>query len=859
MENIKFIKQIEIQANKKKEFLAQELFIDELFKCDLSSIGDLRKNDDKQLDPMNNIPTSIRKRIEAKDNCKIPNKINKKNIFDENNLNKYVWKRIGEINQNINLLKILPNEPAEQLISNVIQGHLGNCYFLSAISAFAEQSSKVLKLFPEHYDTKTKTFRINSNGLYEVQAYVNGKPIKILLDDFFACTSIENSFQDEKNNEKSYELAFSIIDEKSNNIWPIILEKAWSKLNGSYGNIIKGNIPQAFNFISPSPVHIYHNFEFYPDKINSFHKILNDADDSNYIICADISNDISPQLQILTTAMGLLRNHAYTIVSIIELEMRDGDIQKLLKIRNPWGTLEWNGDWSDDSQLWTDDLKKKAGFTEGEDGFFYINFEDFLKFFTNTYICTHQISRVYNFKKIKNEEKDSFFYIIFDIKKNIDGYFLLNLKSTKIRRNLKNDPLFENYYFSFILIKQIPVGKNQFDYVFIDSFISNKDRKSIKVNQEAGKYIIFIKINNFDDSRIEKEFIYSMEKFISEKLDKNVSFKIGLYSNINEEDYTYERIDNNQIDVNSIKQILSKSIEKIIEKLPKEVYTNFYEENEKDSNRIMHFQNHSTAFGIFAYNNESSAVIMEKINVNNIQNISFIPILDENTIFNKEKIEILNKSSNSLEIEENIFDDDIENDFLKYMKESEKFETNVELINPRMKRVSDLDHDHKDFLFHIRPNSRYYGILFKNSENTDFDINSKICLKYPLSQIWQEKHVDIKKTKLKFKDTYIPIIETLIKYNNGLLIKYKNKTNEFISEVKINLENTKNIIANRNNLTFIEKIYGEEAEGIIKIIDDTSCMIVLNPGEMVLIEFSSVDLFEEIAYDINFNYNIYTV
>jgi hypothetical protein len=35
-----------------------------------------------------------------------------------------------------------------------------------------------------------------------------------------------------------------------------------------------------------------------------------------------------------------------------------GEIERLLKIRNPWGMYEWRGKWSDKSEMWTPELLK---------------------------------------------------------------------------------------------------------------------------------------------------------------------------------------------------------------------------------------------------------------------------------------------------------------------------------------------------------------------------------------------------------------------------------------------------------------------------------------------------------------------
>jgi hypothetical protein len=48
-------------------------------------------------------------------------------------------------------------------------------------------------------------------------------------------------------------------------------------------------------------------------------------------------------------------------------------------LRNPWGSGEWTGDWSDNSPLWTEELRKKVGCVAADDGTFHIPYEDYLR------------------------------------------------------------------------------------------------------------------------------------------------------------------------------------------------------------------------------------------------------------------------------------------------------------------------------------------------------------------------------------------------------------------------------------------------------------------------------------------------
>jgi len=61
----------------------------------------------------------------------------------------------------------------------------------------------------------------------------------------------------------------------------------------------------------------------------------------------------------------------------------------LLRLRNPWGSVEYNGDWSKRSSKWTDDLKGKVGFDDlkNDPGLFFIEWKEWTDAFRNLTIC----------------------------------------------------------------------------------------------------------------------------------------------------------------------------------------------------------------------------------------------------------------------------------------------------------------------------------------------------------------------------------------------------------------------------------------------------------------------------------------
>ena len=74
---------------------------------------------------------------------------------------------------------------------------------------------------------------------------------------------------------------------------------------------------------------------------------------------------------------GVVAGHAYSLLEIIEFD-HQGEEVRLLRLRNPWGQGEWEGDWSDKSPLWTSALRKKYNVKIEDDGTFCIPYEAYM-------------------------------------------------------------------------------------------------------------------------------------------------------------------------------------------------------------------------------------------------------------------------------------------------------------------------------------------------------------------------------------------------------------------------------------------------------------------------------------------------
>ena len=96
----------------------------------------------------------------------------------------------------------------------------------------------------------------------------------------------------------------------------------------------------------------------------------------------------------------------------------------MLKLRNPWGEIEWEGEGCErDEKFWESiaESQDKAVFTnkvtKNNDGIFYITYQDFCKYFSQTHFCLLQPHSNYISEELFTNKKNGSVYT-FDVEKS---------------------------------------------------------------------------------------------------------------------------------------------------------------------------------------------------------------------------------------------------------------------------------------------------------------------------------------------------------------------------------------------------------------------------------------------------------
>jgi hypothetical protein len=196
------------------------------------------------------------------------------------------------------------------------------------MSALSEITERIHTVFLGKYTDrplKDMMEKCTTCGIFCVNMLDNGEMKEFLVDNKFAIYD----------QDKTPIFARGVNQE----LWAMVIEKAWAKKYGCYAKIASGQSSQALHDLTGAPgTYIAHSGH---DHAYQWTCIKRDVDRKYVLVSTANSKDSD-------TSEDIVAYHAYSILGAYEVEV-EGAVVNLLKLRNPWGYKEWTGAWGDDS------------------------------------------------------------------------------------------------------------------------------------------------------------------------------------------------------------------------------------------------------------------------------------------------------------------------------------------------------------------------------------------------------------------------------------------------------------------------------------------------------------------------------
>ena len=383
---------------------------------------------------------------------------------DVDGWDKIKWCRASEIFDSENFNVFEEGGGKEKIsTSDIQQGQIGDCYFLSAVGALCNiYTKKGEKLIEDLFLHTTKT----KEHVYGVYIFINGVWELVLVDDYFPYIG-ENFKQ------------FSFASSQGNELWISLMEKAWAKVNGCYAKIGCGGAPnEVFDVLTEA---YSEQIAISESKATEIWNKMVISQQKGYVMTAGTSGDVS-NLDI--EEVGLSPGHAYTVLSVHEMDGPSGK-EKVVRLRNPWGNGEWNGDWSDSSSKWNY-VKGASSLDKKDDGVFFMGFKDFIKYYVTMGIAKIHPDYETAVLKIKKENATDCQLIRVTVPKNgVHTYLSLYQKNPRIITK-------QGYYQKTALCFLMLCDK---DFKYINSMASNDMHICVEETLNQGEYYIFCDVN----------------------------------------------------------------------------------------------------------------------------------------------------------------------------------------------------------------------------------------------------------------------------------------------------------------------------------------------------------------------------
>ena len=259
---------------------------------------------------------------------------------------------------------------------DICQGGLGDCWMLAALACVAENNKDVIQsLFVTREADKCGCYAIR---LYDMRV---SRWRTFWVDDRVPVDEQGRTLFTSPN---------------GNEMWVLLLEKAYAKMVGTYSGLVGGHPRWALEaFTGNAGVSFYLNGNEWSSNDlpksyakEKFFDVLDKCLEHKMLACAGSKNTGRKADDKANSKKGIVQGHAYTLLDCYKTPSGDHVVQ----LRNPWGSFEWTGAYSDEDHDYWHALDNAVLTLRGkkmakEDGKFWMPWREFCNYFDNVDVC----------------------------------------------------------------------------------------------------------------------------------------------------------------------------------------------------------------------------------------------------------------------------------------------------------------------------------------------------------------------------------------------------------------------------------------------------------------------------------------